>query len=356
MLLIAAPFRLVAKWKHARATHQTGGKWFFSIWPITFLDDRGTDRIYGPLDDGASQIVSLFADGIHQTASMIRYLQFKQLQATDGSVVLEDHLCWSDLWCLLTGVFKAFAGLGLKAGDRNSALNMLFHEEDLASRFRAPRLLLFYRLFRRFVRRQRPQELHYHLFEYPLGKIISFVAESHDCWRVGYQHGPAAEMKLLCRDGSGDSRLHPNVILVEDDASCTIYAKGWPTKVVVRDQVPRLRYLEGVSRKHVSDTVLFALPQHNYLSLVFLANKLAVSSAHQILIKPHPRSSFNVKTIALAPKIEVTAEPIAVLYESVGFIFSTYSSSFTRRSSWAYLARSSPSTGLVDMGVSNGKQ
>ena len=114
LLLIAAPFRLVAKWKHARATHQTGGKWFFSIWPITFLDDRGIDRIYGPLDDGASQIVSLFADGIHQTASMIRYLQFKQLQATDGSVVLEDHLCWSDLWCLLTGVFKALRRIGPK--------------------------------------------------------------------------------------------------------------------------------------------------------------------------------------------------------------------------------------------------
>ena len=205
LLLIAMPFRLVAKWKRVRVTHQTGGKWFFSIWPITFLDDRSTDRIYGPLDDGALQIVSLFADGIHQPASMMRYLQFQQLRAKNGSVVLEDHLCWSDLWCLLTGVFKAFVGFGLKGSDCNSAFDMLFHEEDLVSRFRAPRLLLFYRLFCRFVRRQKPQELHYHLFEYPLGKIISFVAESYDCWRVGYQHGPAAEMKLLCRDGSGDS-------------------------------------------------------------------------------------------------------------------------------------------------------
>ena len=102
--------------------------------------------------------------------------------------------------------------------------------------------------------------------------------------------------------------------------------------------------------------MLFALPQHNYLSLVFLANKLAVSSAHQILIKPHPRSSFNVKTIALAPKIEVTAEPIAVLYESVGFIFSTYSSVIHEALQLGIPCEVVAVPGLVDMGVSNGKQ
>ena len=353
LYLITVPIRIIFKFQHLLGIHPTGGKWFFSIWPITFLEDQSTDRIYGELNDGSLRIISLFADGIHQKTSVRQYFQFKHSHLPSGSIVLEDHLCLADLLHLLIAVFKAIAGLGLKARRCVDAVDLLFYQEDLASRFRVPRLLIFYRLFDRFVRWHKPQELHYHLFEYPLGKVISFSASDQNCWRVGYQHGPAAELKLLCRDASGDSRLHPDLILVEDAFSHTIYAKGWPTRVVVRDRVPRLQYLDGVTRKKVSNTVLFALPQHNFHSLVLMANEMAVTSDKSILIKPHPRSYFDTTSTPLEVGIEITAKPISVLYENVGFIYSTYSSVIHEALKLEIPCKVVAIPGLVDLGVTN---
>ena len=316
---------------------------FFSVYPQMFTRD-GLDMKYGDFVDKQDHyLVSILVDGMHQRASITEYVKWCREAISRGFLVIDQHLAFQDLalgsywlcrlwWFLFSQRDKAYVF-------KNIDISGLIQTELLFSVSRVMRLCVLKEGLRRFLDENRVKELVYYPCEYPLGRMISFVAGSTDSevLRTGFQMGAYSQRRLeqFLAPGEGSAKgpflYHapiPDRILAENAAAASIYRYAGYRNVDIMDTVYRSAYLEGITAEKRAGWILIAPGLHDgAMMLEQLRGEINDHLDNTYLFKPHPRADNRYLTEwSYMNNLRVSTQPIETLLTVVSHVYVTYSS------------------------------
>ena len=324
-------------------SHQNAVRTFFSIYPQMF-SIAGVDTKYGSfVDKKDNYVVSILTDGMHQQMSIVDYVRWCREAESKGFGVIDRHLAVSDLafgfyWASrLWWFFFQQRDQGYFFKDMD--ISGLIRTELLFSISRVMRLCVVKGALRRFLESNPVRELVYYPCEYPLGRMISWVAKSSDpsLLRTGFQMGIASRRRLEQFLAPGEGELNPpflkhapipDRILAEDEAAASIYRYAGYQNVEVMDTIYRYLYLEQLNPQKRLGWELIAPGLHDgAMMLAQLTSEITAHPDNTYLIKPHPRADNSYLTRwSMMDNLKVSTQPIAELLAVVSHVFVTYSS------------------------------
>ncbi len=334
---------MTSKPKEAASEFSDKKKYYFSIYPQTFRQDN-TDLRFGNLvTSGDRFLVSIIADGMHQQVSPIRYWQLVKTLPSCKFCVVDQGMRLTDIaqsvyWFIRLHVFLlrqqstkyVFGGVDLSGYIR---------EEMLWSISRVTRLVIFSNSLSRTIGRLEISELIYIVFEFPLGRAISYVLgkEFPSIIRTGFNHADYSWRFLNYFMAEGEAGISPpylercpipDRIMAEDTLSAEIYRYNGYKNVSVMSQVHRLSYLEGIVSRKESNISLIAPGLHDGGELIKALHQLIVNNPKQtFILKAHPRGGRDyIDKIPLLGNLELSEEPIEALLTRVGRVYVSYSS------------------------------
>lgn len=316
---------------------------FFSVYPQMFAAD-GREIKYGDFVDKEDHyLVSILVDGMHQRASITEYVKWCREAISRGFLVIDQHLTLQDFavgsywlfrlwWFLFSRRDKAYVFKNIDISD-------LIQTELLFSVSRVIRLCVLKGGLRRFLDENRIKELVYYPCEYPLGRMISFVAVSADSeiLRTGFQMGACSQRRLeqFLAPGEGSTKgsflYHapiPDRILAENAAAASIYRYAGYQNIDIMDTVYRSAYLDGITAEKRVGWILIAPGLHDgAMMLENLRGEISDHLDNTYLFKPHPRADNHYLTEwSYINNFRISTQPIETLLAVVSHVYVTYSS------------------------------
>jgi hypothetical protein len=318
-------------------------KMFLSFYPQMFAADDSETK-YGALCDNLDRLaVTVLADGMHQRVSLKNYWIYSSQAEMKGINVIDRHLLLRDayfgfrwagrLWWWYRRQRKAryvFDGIDLSG---------LIRAELRFSISRVTRLCVFKGAVERFLKRNRVSELFYYPFEYPLGRMISWVScsVSPQTKRTGFQMSIVSKRRLEQFLAPGEGAVHPPFIhhvpipdrvLAEDPGSASIYRRAGYLNVSVMDKVYRYAYLDGIRSEQRPGLCLVAPGLHDgEVMLEQLGDEILTHPKQTYLLKPHPRADNRyLQQWTNLANLQISYQPVVQLLAIVSRVFVTYSS------------------------------
>jgi hypothetical protein len=305
---------------------------------------EGIETKYGEfIDKKDSYAVSIMTDGMHQKTSVVDYARLCREAENRGLGVIDRCLAISDLfsgfyWLVRLRQFY-FRQRDQVYLFKNIDISGLIQIELLFSISRVMRLCVLKGALRRFLENISVRELVYYPCEYPLGRMISFIASSRKpaILRTGFQMSIASQRRLeqYLSPGEGASNppflKHapiPDRVLAEDAAAASIYRYAGYRNVEIMDTVYRFSYLEGIVPRKMPGWLLIAPGLHDGdMMLEQLRSEIMTHPHNTYLVKPHPRADNGyLVRWSSTPNLQVSVQPIAELLALVSRAFVTYSS------------------------------
>jgi len=325
------------------ANHQDVERTFFSIYPQMFSTE-GIDTKYGDfVSKRNNYVVSILTDGMHQKTSLVDYVRWCREAENRGFGVLDRYLAVFDVAFSLYWAGRLWRFFVKQRGQvylfKDMDISGLIQTELLFSISRVTRLCVVKGALRRFLENNFVRELVYFPCEYPLGRMISWVAKSSDpkLLRTGFQMGIVSNRRLEQFLAPGEGELNPpflkhapipDRILAEDEAAASIYRYAGYQNVEVMDTIYRYLYLEQLNPQKRLGWELIAPGLHDgAMMLAQLTSEITVHPNTTYLIKPHPRADNSyLARWSMMDNLKVSTQPIAELLAVVSNVFVTYSS------------------------------
>jgi hypothetical protein len=319
------------------------GRLFFSIYPQMFAAG-GEEIKYGDLvgkTDGYA--VSILTDGMHQKIDLFTYLRLEKEVESRGYALIDRFLCIRNvmtgtywLWTMFRFFFdQKDARFRFKGID----ITGLIRVELLYSMSRIVRLCSLMGAFHRFLETVAIRELVYYPCEYPLGRMISYIAHIADpeIKRTGFQMGIVSQRRLeqFLAPGEGTQSLPylshapiPDRILAEDENAAHIYRYAGYQNVEIMEKVYRYAYLESVKPERRVGWVLIAPGLHDGATMLEqLQVEIENNPDTTYVVKPHPRGDNRyMRQYSGMENVEVSNRSIPELLGTVARVFVTYSS------------------------------
>lgn len=325
------------------ASGQYAGRAFFSIYPQMFSKD-GVESKYGEFPDkNDNYAVSILTDGIHQKASITNYARWCREAEKREYGVIDRYLAVSDLvlgFYWLSRLWHFFIRERHQVHLFKSIdISGLIQTELVFSISRIMRLCVFKGALLRFLKNISARELVYYPCEYPLGRLISWVASSRKpaLVRTGFQMGIVSQRRLeqFLAPGEGSAKppflKHapiPDQILAEDAKAVSIYRHAGYKNVEIMEKIYRFGYLEGITPQKQIGWRLIAPGLHDgAMMLEQLRSEIADHPHNTYLVKPHPRADNGyLAGWSSTDNLQISAQPISELLAIVSRVFVTYSS------------------------------
>ena len=300
--------------------HQWGGgdDMYHAFFPGAF-DEHFREQKYGEnVSSQATYLISIIADGLHQNIGPISYIKKAcMLNSMHKNVVLYDaYLHFTDV---LTAIMRTFVFEWKRRGLMQhkhvfkgiDVSDYILYELDY-SFLRIPRLLMLQPAIMRSFADRLPKQFIYYLHEYCYGRLLCYLLNAYfpEIETIGFQHGPAAQRKLLYFLASGEvdqgdkNYLQelpiPNRVLAEDEPSRNIYEQVGYNNVSIMQKIHRLHYLDNVKRNNVVNNSVLVAFVHDHEQFFFsIKGEIVANQQKTYYLKFHPRASTVVieKTI-----------------------------------------------------------
>ena len=316
---------------------------FFSVYPQMFSEGRKETK-YGKLvDDDENYVVSILTDGMHQIVSLRNYIKWKREAEKMGMLVVDDQLRFSDVlagfyWYVRLSIFswrQRNESHHFKGIDVTGFLKV----ELLYSLSRVMRLCVLRGAFYRFFCSIDVREFVFYPFEYPLGRLISYIINAADptIARIGYQMGPVSPRRLeqFMADGEGvvgppfsENAPIPDRIMVEDEEAAKLYKSVGYNNIQIMKKVFRYEHLDLLRLERREDTVLIAPGLHDgSMMLEYLLDEIEHNPEITYYLKPHPRADNHyVDRYNKLSNLKITDQSIPDLLAKIARVVVTYSS------------------------------
>jgi len=316
---------------------------FFSFFPQMF-DDAGRDTKYGSLaNDGNEFAVTIMSDGIHQKVTLIKYLAFLKkaealrMQVVDRNIKLSD--VWYSIWWGTRLWLWYFSKRDVYFEFEQIDVSGFVREELRFSISRIVRLSLLAEPVTRFLAKNKPRTFYYYPFEYPFGRMLSWVCTkaSSRTERVGFQMSPVSNRRLEQFMAPGEpssappfvSRAPiPDRVLSEGATDAAIYKKVGYENVEVMQRPYRYDYLSMITPKRDKNLVLIAPGLHDGSAMLeTLSEEIRKQQGKSWIIKPHPRANNDyVGLWRDIGNVRISDKAIEELLAQVSEVYVTYSS------------------------------
>ena len=316
---------------------------YLSFYPQMF-DHLGRETKYGTYCRETRLLaVTVFTDGIHQKISVAGYRKFVLQAEKKGMKVLDRDLrildivqgvkwaarCWMWYWrvCSVNYVFKNIDVSGFVKMELRFSIS------------RITRLCVLKGIFFRFFREAQLDEVYYYPFEYPFGRMISWVAKlaSPSTKRTGFQMSVVSDRRLEQFLAPGEASVDPpfynrvpvpDRILAEDARAARAYRAVGYQNVELMKKVYRYEYLTGICVQRRDGWCLVAPGLHDgEVVLELLRGQIDRHPEKTYLIKPHPRADNSyLQRWSNQANIRISDAPVEELLGIVSEVFVTYSS------------------------------
>ena len=339
-VVISNKFNRADKTKKINGTQK---RLFFSIYPQMFSEGRKETKYGRLVDDDENYVVSILTDGMHQIASFRNYIKWKREAEKMGMLVVDSQLRLSDVLvgCYWYVRLSTFAWRQRNESHQFKGIDVtgFLKVELLYSLSRVMRLCVLRGAFYRFFYSIDLQEIVFYPFEYPLGRLISYVINAVDptIARVGYQMGPVSPRRLeqfmAIGEGSAappfsENAPIPDRIMVEDEEAAKLYRSVGYNKVQIMEKVFRYEYLDSVRLERREDTVLIAPGLHDgSMMLEHLLDEIEHNPETTYYLKTHPRADNHyVDRYSKLRNLKIADQSIADLLAQISRVIVTYSS------------------------------
>jgi len=321
----------------------SNGRIFYSVFPQMFGDD-GRELKYADLvHHGENYLVSIVTDGMHQIVPIRRYFGIRSKARGNELYVLDDHFRITDIahgfyWILRT-MFFFFITRNETFHFRNIDITTFIRGELRFSLSRVSRLMVVSKAFLRYFERSKIKEIVYYPFEYPFGRMISYIVRiaSANVTRIGYQMGPVSWRRIEEFLAKGEASVNlpfiektpiPDRLLVECDRSKKLFEYAGYRNVSVMGKIYRYWYLDGIQSTSDNNRYLIAPGLHDgELLLSELQSYIGNNLDKEFIVKPHPRGDTSyLGRFNKLSNVEISTEPISELLGKVAIVFVTYSS------------------------------
>lgn len=326
----------------------SSGCYYYTVYPMIWKENK--DFRFGKSIDEANFIYTILTDGMHQGLTLKEYIVYRlnnPLKKNKNNICLEHYISFKSLIMLIYYSYKLKKKFNKVIDEvpkyKGLSMNNVLEHEFFNSFIRIPRLLVLKDAFEKLLRMHKIKELNYHLFEYAYGRMMTGVFRliSPSTYLKGYQHGPVSKRKLLLwlskyeiNDNSNLSIYYvpiPDEIVVEDEHSKIIFEQAGYQNVSLREEIPRLSYLDDVKRDHIKkNTVLIASGLHDGPQLFnAMYERMKMNPDTTYYFKTHPRTSTDIKNILpinMPDNIELAEKHISYYLEIVEKVICTYSS------------------------------
>lgn len=320
---------------------------FLSRYPLHF-DTNQKEKKYGSYFKYNKDVfmISLITDGLHQNLNIrdtITYL--KKIKNSKNFLFLDYHLNYKDL---INGFVSAFKLIkkAKNLGKYNYIFNGInindfFQLEIQLSFLRIPRLMIYKNALIKTVNKKSFKKFIFYLHEYSYGQYFNYIFAKYfpSIKRIGFQHGPASERKLLYFLGKeivsnsnenwrGKSPI-PDQIMAEDKSSKIIYESAGYKNVKCMKKIYRLSYLNKIKRKTSERKSILIVPGlHDEMLLFNRLKKIIEDNKNtKFIFKPHPRGIFNHKNQKInLNNLEIGNKHISDYLSYVSEVYCTYSS------------------------------
>jgi len=335
--------------KHTHSKHNINStRILLSRFPLHF-DSQLNEEKYGDYYDQNKDIFfsSIITDGLHQNLSIKETLKYiKKIKYSKKIILIDSYLTF---WDLVRGfiysinlVFKSkklvkhtfyFEGINIKG---------LLKKEIKFSFLRIPRLLVYKNAIIKLVKEGTYNKFTFYLHEYSYGQFFNYIFAKYfpDIVRVGFQHGPASNRKLLYFLGKNiisnsnndwvNKTPIPDKVLAEDKDSKNIYKYSGYKNVKNMKNIYRLSYLNTIIRKPLKKKTILIVPGlHDEIILINRLKKNIIQNQNiNFIFKPHPRGflSKNSDNIPIFNNLKVGSKHISHYLSFVNEVFCTYSS------------------------------
>ncbi len=320
---------------------QTSDNYYFSTYPKNFNNEYQIK--YGEYYKKNSVfILSLLTDNIHQKFNISKFFNIiKSLNKRfiHNYIISDSYIKFKDISFFMIASVK-FRNI-FKKNLNHFTINNLDFSSIIKSDFeksyeRYVRLLTISRSYIRLAKKIEHQaNFHYYLFEYPYGRMLSLSFSKSNINRVGFQHGPAGYLKMICyiseveKNYMYSNKILPNSIAVEDFISQKIYEAGNYSNISIMPEVYRLKYLNKIKRLNPLDNHhLIACGLHDGLMIFkIMLKKIKLNKNINYILKLHPKAAnheiinlvnyYNLKNLKIAEQqIEYYLEYIDKVYFS----------------------------------------
>ena len=223
-------------------------------------------------------LASILMDGLHQHVGLEHFIKLKRELPVARFILLDNYInpldVLSGIYWLLRGSTYSLSTLKKKYFFLEIDITAYVKKELQVSFTRIARLMVMEKQLRRFFYYNDIDELVYYLFEYPIGRLLSYVVgtSQNRLTRIGFQHGPASWIKMLHFLAPGESSSSPpflshapvpDRILAEDSPSAEIYRHAGYDNVQIMDNIYRLDYLADVKIDRDQDCALIVPGLHD---------------------------------------------------------------------------------------------
>lgn len=329
-----------------KSDDKSRGRYFFSHYPkLLKVEQKGREDIkYRKfVQKGDKYLASILTDGFHQHVGLSKFIQLKRELPVSGFTLLDNYLNPFDVF---SGVYWSVRGLAFSARTRKKKyvflsidLTAYVRKELRVSLSRIARLMVMEKQLRRFFCYHDVDELIYYLFEYPVGRLLSYVmgtSENKQC-RVGFQHGPASWIKMLHFLAPGETSRNPpflehapipDRIIAEDSDAAAIYRHAGYENVEVMDSIYRLDYLADIKINPDQYCALIVPGLHDgQLLLSIMKTFIEQHPEITCYFRPHPRANNSyVDFCDRLENLQISYEPVEELLQKASKVFATYSS------------------------------
>jgi hypothetical protein len=341
--LIGVVFINIARNRNHETVKRDYRKLFFSVYPQMFSAD-GEEKKYGDfVTEADGYAVSIITDGMHQKISLGAYWRLERELESRGYVLIDRFLRVKNVTLGIGWLWKTlcFSINGKQAELRFKGLDVtgIIHVELLYSMSRIVRLCSLMGAFQRFLEVTPMREFVYYPCEYPLGRMISYIANvsSPGIVRTGFQMGIVSQRRLeqFLAPGEGTQSLPylnhapiPDRILAEDQNSAEIYRYAGYRNVEIMDKVYRYAYLESIKPEVRSGWALIAPGLHDGATMLEqLRSEIENNPDNTYVVKPHPRADNRyMRQYDGMDNVTISNSPIPELLRTVAQVFVTYSS------------------------------
>lgn len=315
--------------------------YYFSTYPKNFNNENQIK--YGKYyKKNSVYILSLLTDNIHQKFKISKFFKItKNLNKKfiHNYIISDSYIKFKDIFFFIIASIK-FRNI-FKKNLNNFIINNVDFASIIESDFkksyeRLVRLLTISRSYIRLAKKiEHTANFHYYLFEYPYGRMLSLSFSKSNINRVGFQHGPAGYLKMICyiseveKNFMYSNKLLPNSIVVEDMISQKIYKAGNYLNLSIMPEVYRLKYLNKIKRLNpLENNHLIACGLHDGLMIFkIMLKKIKLNKKINYILKLHPKAAnheiinlvnyYNLKNLKIAEhQIEYYLEYIDKVYFS----------------------------------------
>ena len=284
---------------------QISSNYYFSTYPKNFNNENQIK--YGKYyKKNSVYILSLLTDNIHQKFKILDFFKIIKIlkeRFSHNYIISDSYISFKDIFLFLNASVKFINIFNKKFNHfkiNNVDFSSIIISDFKKSYERFVRLLAISRSYERLAKKIEHQaNFHYYLFEYPYGRMLSLSFAKSNIYRIGFQHGPAGYLKMICfiseveKNYLYSNKILPNSIIVEDLISQNIYQSGNYVNSSIMPEIYRLKYLNNIKRlKPKENSHLIACGLHDGLMLLkIMLNKIKLNKNINYILKLHPKAT-----------------------------------------------------------------